>query len=232
MADDLRQRMALSLDVDDLVAAQRLAKRLKPWFGIAKVGLELYSATGPDAVVSLTDLGFDVWCDIKLHDIPTTVGKAARVVGGLGARYVTVHTAGGVDMVRAGVEGLNAGAVGGGWPEPIALGVTVLTSDRDAPPELLAQRIAVAVDAGCRGVVCAVPDVTEVSRRAPGLLTAVQGIRLAGTDAHDQGRVATPEAALKAGADIIGIGRAVTAAADPEAAAATITDELVAALTL
>src|SRR5882757_3701503 len=88
---EVRQRLALALDVDDLVAAVRLARELRPWFGVAKVGLELYSAEGPEAITTFTDLGFDVFCDLKLYDIPTTVQRAATVLGGLGARYLNFH---------------------------------------------------------------------------------------------------------------------------------------------
>src|SRR5262245_24036811 len=118
--EEVRARLALALDVDDLVGALRLARELRPWFGTMKVGLE--------AITSLADLGVDVFCDIKLHDIPNTVGRAARVIGALGARYLTIHAAGSPAMVRAGVEGLREGAAGAELAEPTALGVTVLTS--------------------------------------------------------------------------------------------------------
>src|SRR5256885_11909205 len=100
-----RDRLALALDVDDLVAAGRLLRELKPWFGVAKVGLELFSAAGPDAVLAAADEGYDVFLDLKLHDIPNTVGRAARVLGALGASYLTLHASGGVPMLIAGVEG-------------------------------------------------------------------------------------------------------------------------------
>ena len=87
--EEIRSRLALALDVDDIIPALRLARELSPWFGTMKVGLELYSATGPEAITTLVDLGVDVFCDLKLHDIPTTVGRAARVVGSLGARHLT-----------------------------------------------------------------------------------------------------------------------------------------------
>jgi orotidine-5'-phosphate decarboxylase len=220
--DELRRRLAIALDVDDLVAAQRIARKVAPWFGVAKVGLELYAAAGPDAVATMTTMGFEVFCDLKLHDIPTTVGRAARVVGGLGARYLTIHTSGGVDMVTAGVEGFMDGAVAGGWAEPCPLGVTVLTSETDAPAELLAARMDVAIRSGCRGVVCAASDLATVAELAPGLLRVVPGIRPAGVSADDQQRVATPGEALAAGADVLVIGRPVTAADDPVAAAEAI----------
>src|SRR5262249_6481553 len=90
----LRGSRALVLGTDDLVPALRLARELRPWFGVAKVGLELSSAAGPDTIPSLMDLGYDVFVDLKLFDIPTTVGKASRVLGALGARYLTLHARG------------------------------------------------------------------------------------------------------------------------------------------
>ena len=96
------------------MVALRLARRLRPWFGVAKVGFELFGAAGPEAVSALTVEGYRVFVDLKLHDIPTTVGRAARVLGGLGAAFVTVHTQGGEDMMRAAVSGMAEGAAGGG----------------------------------------------------------------------------------------------------------------------
>lgn len=227
---EVRRRLALVLDADDLVGALRVAGRLQPWFGVAKVGLELHAAAGPDAVTSLAADGFSVFADLKLHDIPTTVGRAARVVGALGATYLTIHTSGGERMVRAGVEGLAEGAAAAGLPTPVALGVTVLTSDAAAPAGLLEERVAVAVEAGCGGVVCAAADLAHVRRFAPALQTVVPGIRLAGSDPHDQGRPATPAEAVGAGASLLVVGRTVTAAPDPLAAAAVVAAEVAGAL--
>jgi orotidine-5'-phosphate decarboxylase len=226
--DDLRRRLALALDVDDLVAGLRLARRLRPWFGVAKVGLELFAAAGPEAVTALVDEGYLVFLDLKLHDIPTTVGRAGRVIGGLGAAYTTVHTAGGEDMVRAAVAGMAEGAGASGLAPPCVLGVTVLTSDADAPADVLAARAALAARAGCGGVVCAAADLPAVRAAAPGLVTVVPGIRPAGAEAGDQARAATPGAAVGAGADVLVLGRAVTAAADPEEVAAGVADEVAA----
>ena len=215
----IRARLALALDVDDLVAARRLARQLHPYFGTMKVGLELYSAAGPEAISLLADLGVDVFCDIKLHDIPNTVGRAARVFGALGARYLTLHTAGGVSMLRAGVEGLREGAAGADLPEPVTLGVTVLTSEPEASAHLLQQRVAAGLDGGCDGFVCAVADVDTVRQIAPAAVLATPGIRPEGAAIDDQGRVATPRQALDAGADLLIVGRPVTRAPDPVAAA-------------
>ena len=126
---EVKSRLALALDVDDLIDARRLAGSLFDFFGTVKVGLELYTAAGPDSVGVFTEAGFDVFCDLKLHDIPTTVHKAARVVGSVGARWVTAHAAGGEEMLKAAVDGLREGAESVGLPTPGVLGVTVLTSD-------------------------------------------------------------------------------------------------------
>jgi orotidine-5'-phosphate decarboxylase len=224
--DTIRRRLALALDVDDLVLAQRLARGLQPWFGIVKVGLELYAAAGPDAVASMRDLGFEVFCDLKMHDIPNTVGRAARVLGALGVQYVTLHTTGGVPMLRAGVDGLHEGAADAGLPPPVALGVTVLTSESDVTPRLLRSRVAAAVESDCGGVVCATSDIRDVRQLAPKLTIVVPGIRVDGGDVHDQARVGTPAQAIEAGADVLVVGRAVTASDDPAAAAAALAAQL------
>ena len=216
----VRDRLALALDVEDLAAAVALADRLHPWFGVVKVGLELFTAAGPAAVDKLARPDRRVFLDLKLHDIPTTVGKAARQVGRLGVGYVTLHAAGGVDMLRAGVDGLAAGAADAGMGDrPVALGVTVLTSDPDA--SAFAARLDAAAGGGCGGVVCSVRELREVKERSR-LLAVVPGIRLPGGASHDQARVGTPADAFAAGADLLVIGRAVTAAPDPEAAAAAL----------
>ena len=193
--------------------ALRLARELAPWFGTMKVGLELLQRSGAGRS-TLVDLGVDVFCDLKLHDIPTTVGRA-RVVA-LGARYLTVHTAGGPAMVRAGIEGLREGAARASTDrEPVGLGVTVLTSEPEVSEHLLHQRVAAGLDGGCQGFVCAVPDLPTVRQLAPRAVLATPGIRPEGAPADDQGRVATPRAALDAGSDLLVVGRPVTRADDP-----------------
>lgn len=222
--DEVRKRLALVLDVDDLVEATRMAREMQPWFGVVKVGLELFSATGPDAVVALADQGFTVFVDLKLCDIPTTVARAARVLGGLGAGYLTMHAFGGPEMLRAGADGLAEGAAAAGLPEPTSLAVTILTSDDTAPPHVLGNRVRNAMEGGCGGIVCAAADVAEAKRLAPRMVAVVPGIRLAGADADDQARAATPQVALAAGADLLVVGRTVTRAEDRAAAAAAVAD--------
>jgi orotidine-5'-phosphate decarboxylase len=223
---EVRSRLAVVLDVVDRVAAVRQARRLQPYFGVAKVGLELFSAAGPEVVGSLNELGYDVFLDLKLHDIPTTVGKAARVLGALGVSYVTMHAHGGVAMLQAGVEGLREGASQAGLPEPWSLAVTVLTSDADAPPHIMPKRVLLAAEAGCTGIVCSARDLKDAYSYAPRLKRVVPGIRLAGDDPHDHANAATPSEALAAGADLLVIGRTVTAAADPVAAAERLVSEV------
>jgi len=228
--NDPRSRLALALDVDDLVEAGRLGRKMLPWFSVAKVGLELFSASGPEAVGVFLDQGYEVFLDLKLHDIPTTVGKAAKVLGSLGVSYVTVHASGGVDMLAAAVDGLNEGASAAGLVPPMVLAVTVLTSDSEAPESLLQERLRYAVNADCGGVVCAASDLPEISSVAPELLSVVPGIRPEGVAANDQGRPATPSEAIKQGAGLLVIGRAVTASAEPEEAASNIATEVAGAI--
>ena len=221
-----RDRLVLALDVADLDEAVALARRLEPWFSTAKVGYELYASAGPAAFDAMHGLGLRVFADLKLHDIPTTVERGARMLGRRGVEFLNFHAAGGVDMLRAGVDGLRAGAVDAGHAEPIALGVTVLTSEADT--SAFAGRLAVARAAGCDGVVCSALEIGAA--RTEGLRTMVPGLRRTGTGADDQARVATPGAAAAAGADWMVIGRTVTAAADPETASAELVDEIAVAL--
>jgi orotidine-5'-phosphate decarboxylase len=225
---EVRSRIAVALDVDDEVAALRIARAVAPHVGVAKVGMELYYAAGPSIVGALLSRGFDVFCDLKLYDIPTTVRKAARVVGSLGARYLNSPPPAAA-TVEAMVEGFLEGAADAETADPVPLAVTVLTSEARAEEAVLRERLGVATAAGCRGVVCAGTDLALVHEVAPGLQTVVPGIRRRGADAHDQGRVATPGDATAAGATLLVIGRPITLAADPAAAAAAIAAEVAAA---
>ena len=222
VSEEVRRRLALVLDTDDLVEAHRLAVQMRPWFGVAKVGLELFSAAGPDVIADLRDLGYQVFLDLKLFDIPTTVNRATRVLGALGVEYLTLHATGGVDMLKAGVEGLYHGAEAAGLDVPVSLAVTVLTSDDSAPPHIVPNRVRVALEGGCGGLILAASDLQTARELAPRLRRVVPGIRPAGSPIHDQARAATPQEAIANGADLLVIGRAVTQADDPLAAAAAI----------
>ena len=225
-APEVRDRLALPLDVGDLDAAIAIAQRVAPWFGIAKVGYELYAEAGPAAFDRLHDLGFAVFCDLKLHDIPNTVERGAAALARHGVAFMNAHAAGGDEMLRAFVAGAGRGAEDAGLPMPTTLAVTVLTSDPDT--SAFDARLALARDTGCAGVVCSGWELEQVG--AAGLRSMVPGIRPAGSAADDQARIMTPGAAIAAGADWLVIGRPVTAAADPEAAAAAIATEVATAL--
>ena len=162
-----RDRLAIALDTPNLDTAVSIAKAVQPTMGVAKVGLELFSAAGREAVQAMQNLGMDVFLDVKLHDIPNTVRGASKVLGSLGVRYLTVHAAGGEAMLAAAVDGLSEGANEAGLPAPMTLAVTVLTSEPSASPELLNERLAAAVAAGCPGVICAAPDLPVIKGAAP-----------------------------------------------------------------
>jgi len=221
---EIRSRLCLALDTDDLVEATRRARSIGPWFGTVKIGMELFSSAGPGAVAAMQDLGLEVFVDLKLHDIPTTVHKAARVLGSLGAAYVTFHAHGGVEMLRAGVDGAYEGAEAAQVPPPRCLAVTVLTSDDTAPAHVLIRRVEMALESGCDGLVCGVADVAPARELMPELFIAATGIRGVGDDSHDQRRVASPGDAFAAGADLLVLGRAITESADPVSAAARLVD--------
>lgn len=225
-----REHLALRLDSDDPDAAVALAKRLAAWFGVGKVGIDLLVGGGPTVIERVQDAGLGVFCDFKLHDIPDQVHAAARTIGRLGVRMATMHAAGGVAMLRAGLEGFAAGAADADVAAPVGLAVTVLTSDPDATA--FESRLAVAVEAGCGGVVCSPHEAARVKSARADLLVVTPGIRPAGARGagDDQARVASPSAAIANGADVLVVGRPVTGAADPEAAAAAIADEVARAI--
>jgi orotidine-5'-phosphate decarboxylase len=216
---------AVAFDVGTLEAALALDARLGPGPELAKVGLELFASAGPAAVRALAERGRRVFLDLKLHDIPNTVRGAAAAAAGLGAELLTVHATGGGAMVAAAVGGIRET---GGTTRVVA--VTVLTSLDPAamPPgfarpfELHAVAAALtdeAERAGALGVVCSAADLAGVRAKLGRSFYAVTpGIRPAGADAHDQKRVATVEAAVRDGASLLVLGRAITAAPDPAAA--------------
>ena len=218
---EVRDRLAVALDVGGPEEAEATARRLAPWFGIAKVGLELYAEAGPAILERLRALGLSIFADLKLYDIPTTVERAALVLGRRGVDFLNFPAAGGTAMLTAGVTGLTEGAREAGHPPPTALAVTVLTSDTDV--SAFDERLDSAVAAGCGGVVCSAHEIAAVKGRAPTLTTMVPGIRLRGEAHHDQARVASPGEAFARGADWLVIGRTVTAARDPEEAAEAVT---------
>lgn len=222
VAAEVKDTLAIALDVDDLIEARRLINELQPYFGVAKIGLELFSAVGPDIVGIAADAGYKVFLDMKLHDSPAIVERASRVMGSIGVSYLTLHAFGGAPMLRAGVEGLNEGAARAGLDAPNALAVTILTGDTDAPPHILGNRVRAAVEGGCQGIVCPAADIREAKLLAPRLSAAVTGVRVDGNAADGEDEPTTPQAALAAGADLLIVGSAVTGASDRVKAAEEI----------
>jgi len=227
-----RRRLIVALDVPDAPSALCLISRLEgtcKWF---KVGLELFVAAGPAILEPILVRGCSIFLDLKFHDIPNTVAGAVRSASRLGARMLTVHASGGPAMLaaaRAALEGVT--------DPPQLLAVTMLTS-MDAgqtaavgfersPSDQVSVLARMALDAGMRGFVCSPQEVATVRALAgPEATLVVPGIRPAGSDAGDQKRIATPAETLRMGASYLVVGRPITQAADPAAAAAAILKEM------
>ncbi|MEU3020788.1 orotidine-5'-phosphate decarboxylase [Nocardiopsis sp. NPDC007018] len=217
--------IAVAIDANEIETAATWASAVAPHVSTVKVGLELYLRYGPDVISAVRGANrVGVFLDLKLHDIPATVAGAARSVAGLRPTILTVHASGGADMVRAAVEAA---------PDTKIAAVTVLTSMDEAdlervgllgPSRDAVRRLAVlAVGAGARALVCSPQEVALVrAEMGPDVTLITPGVRPAGADLGDQSRVATPEAAIEAGADLLVIGRPITRAPDPGAAAASI----------
>jgi orotidine-5'-phosphate decarboxylase len=217
--------IAVALDAADVETAARWAHAVTPHVSMVKVGLQMFCRHGPDVVpVVRGGTGVEVFLDLKLHDIPVTVAGAVRSVGRLKPRIVTVHAAGGAAMVAAAVDAA---------ADIDIAAVTILTSlaatDLAAigVPGTVADavcRLAVlAVGAGARAIVCSPHEVAALrSELGPDLTLITAGVRPPGTAAQDQARIASPQQALDDGADLLVIGRPITSAADPGAAAAAI----------
>jgi orotidine-5'-phosphate decarboxylase len=224
-----RAPIAVALDAPDLNTAAQWAAMVTPHVSTLKVGLELYLRFGPDVVASVRGpRGVDVFLDLKLHDIPATVGGAARSVARVRPDLLTVHAAAGTAAIKEAVQAL---------PDTMIVAVTVLTSlgDQDlteiglaGPVSDAVLRLAyLAVSAGARGLVCSPQEVSAVRAEVgPDITLVTPGVRPAGQASHDQARVATPQEALAAGADLLVIGRPITGAADPGAAAAAVAADL------
>ncbi len=220
-----RDRLCAALDFPSWREAEPFARAVAPAVGMLKVGLEIFAAEGPAAVRAAAALSRPVFLDLKLHDIPNTVEGAARNAAGSGATLLTVHASGGPRMVEA--------AVRGAGPRVRVLAVTVLTSlDQAAlsriglagPAEAAVVRLArLAVEAGAGGLVCSPLEVAAVRAAVgPGPRLVVPGVRPPGAAAGAQARVATPAEAVRAGADVLVLGRPLREAPDPAAAARAI----------
>jgi orotidine-5'-phosphate decarboxylase len=230
------ERVFVALDTPDADRARALGRALVGHVGGFKIGLELYSSHGPALVREIRQLGAEVFVDLKLHDIPNTVARSAAALGRLGASFFTVHALGGPEMIRQGVQASAEAAREAGFEPPTVLAVTILTSHDDetlqrigleGPCRPAALRLArLAGEAGAPGIVCSTQEVVDIRQARPDATLVVPGIRPAGSAKDDQQRVATPAAAIAAGADRLVIGRPITKADDPVAAADAIAAEI------
>lgn len=229
-----KSRLVLPLDVPDLDTARQWIARMRDEVGVFKVGLELFTAVGPDAVRAVHDAGSQCFLDLKLHDIPATMAKATASASGLGVRFLTVHAS-------AGPAALRAVAAEAGDTQLLA--VTVLTSMDEAelgavglagPPASAVERLAeMTLESGVRGLVCSPLEVATLrARLGSAAQLMVPGIRPEGSARGDQKRIATPGSAIADGADYLVVGRPIRNAPDPVAAARAIVSEIQASLAL
>lgn len=236
-----REKLIVALDLPAADAALSLAGRLRGRAGMFKVGSELFTAEGPVLVRQLVASGERVFLDLKFHDIPNTVRAAARQASQLGVAIFNVHAAGGRKMMEAAREGAEEGASARPGAKPLVLGVTVLTSISDADleetgmagsaEESVIRLAQLAQRAGLDGVVASAREIAAIRQACgPQFVILTPGIRPAAARSDDQARVATPEAAICAGADYLVVGRPITGAADPVAATDALLAEMEAAL--
>jgi orotidine-5'-phosphate decarboxylase len=233
-------RIIFALDVGDFESAREWVDRLKGRVGWFKIGLELFTATGPDIVKMVKDSDIKCFLDLKFHDIPNTVAGAVRSAVRTGADMMTVHLSGGRAMLQAAQDAAGDESGRLGSRRPLIVGVSVLTSlgsddltDIGVERNPADQVIHLAkLAASCRldGMVCSAEDLAHIRRQVPaGLMLVTPGIRPGGSQTGDQKRVATPSAALQAGADLLVIGRPISGAPDPSKAVQQIVEEMEAA---
>ncbi len=226
-------KIIVALDVDHWQACEQLARRLDPKYCRVKVGKELFTACGPAIVDLLQKLGFEVFLDLKFHDIPATVGKAVKAAANLGVWMVNVHAGGGTRMLEHALDGLERAR-----HKPLLIAVTVLTSmtDEDLKGAGVNRSVREQVnfltrltcEAGLHGVVCSAHEAASVKQNfGEGFLTVTPGIRLEGAAVDDQRRIMTPLQAVAAGSDFLVIGRPVTAAEEPADVCIRIHESLV-----
>jgi orotidine-5'-phosphate decarboxylase len=234
----MRNLIIVALDVPTAEAALKLAEQLAPVSGGFKIGGELFTSAGPDIVRRIRDTGAAVFLDLKFHDIPNTVARAVASAVRLDVQMLTIHTSGGLEMMRAAEKSAQDTAKSLGVTAPLVLGVTVLTNFTD---ETLAEtgcvgsnighqveRLArLAVKAGLRGLVCSPLEIVALRKILPAQVQLVTpGIRTGAEKADDQKRTLSPREAIQAGASWLVIGRPIYAAENPRAAAEKILKSL------
>ena len=237
---DARDRLIVALDVPTSAEAHQIVASVGESASIYKVGKQLFTAEGPQVVRDLVASGREVFLDLKFHDIPNTVAAAVRAAAALNVRMLTVHASGGLKMLKAAVEAAKDPQLATRNSQLVVLAVTVLTSlnDSDLQEIGVSGRVldhtlrlaALARTAECDGIVCSAREVRELSRElGAGFVIVTPGIRPAGATKGDQERIMTPSEAIAAGASHIVVGRPITAAPDPSAAARRILDEIASA---
>lgn len=202
---------AIALDVSDRSDATSIAAKYQGKFAFAKIGLELFTATGPSIISEIKDLGYRIFLDLKLHDIPNTVRGATVSCARYGVDLLTVHCAGGIEMIRAAVEA--SSSVEGG---PAIVGVTQLTSLSPVSTSEMTERMSLIAEGGAHGFVSSGLEVAAIKARFPDLLAVVPGVRYDMDNLGDQVRVVTPSEAFNAGANVVVLGRILHDVADIE----------------
>ena len=229
----MQNPIIVALDVADAVTAVQLAEQLAPVTGAFKIGKELFVSAGPDIVRKIGASGVPIFLDLKFHDIPNTVAKAVAAATRLGVQMLTIHTSGGTAMMKAAEESARKTARELGRPDPLVLGVTVLTSfDSNELAEIgveanvgrQVERLAnLATKSGLRGLVCSPLEIADLRGFLPKEMQLVTpGIRTGAEKSDDQKRTLTPREAIRAGANWLVIGRPICAAENPRAAAEKI----------
>ena len=225
---EARRRLIVALDVPHLDAARAMAPKVSPHAGGIKIGSELFTSAGPEALTAVAATGLPIFLDLKFHDIPHTVARAVQSAARHSVRWLTLHTSGGTSMLEAASKSCAALPAD---RRPLLLGVTVLTSAAVDDPEEIVDRALLAQRCGLDGVVAAPLEVVRLRAACgPRFLIVTPGVRPAGAATHDQTRVASPAAAIRDGADLLVVGRPILEAADPAATAAAIVAEIAAAL--
>lgn len=233
-----RERLVLALDVDDFKKANELVDRLSDYVGVFKIGSQLFTAEGAKVVNMVNERGGKVFLDLKFHDIPNTVARAAEVATKLGVYIFNIHTSGGYEMMKAAAEESKKTSLSLGTRKPLILGVTLLTSINQ---EILEKEIGIkkilkeqvvhlaklAKDAGLDGVVASSWEIKEIRKTCgEDFVILTPGIRPVGKSSDDQKRVMTPREAIKLGSDFLVIGRPIRNAANPVEAAKNILKEM------
>jgi orotidine-5'-phosphate decarboxylase len=225
----MKAPIAVALDALNLETAKKWAQEVSPYVSTLKIGLETYLRDGKIAIESIRSISdCDIFLDLKLHDIPATVAGACRSVSDLNPKYLTVHASGGAEMIHQAAKEM---------PNTLIVAVTILTSIDDAKlseigfkyssTETAVNLAKLAVNAGARAIVCSPQEVSEIRKNVDSdIVLITPGVRPIGSDANDQQRIATPQEAIKNGANLLVIGRPITSSANVGESAKKISAEV------